>query len=57
MVTVGPTPAAALHITALVERSAEIVWGARALGDVKPLPDEVNRGFASIYSYLRQNPL
>jgi len=57
MVTVGPTPAAALHITALVERSAEIVWGARALGDVKPLPDEVNSGFASIYSYLRQNPL
>ena len=57
LVAVGPHPKAALHITALVERSACITWGARALGNLHPLPDQVNDGFASIYAYLRQNPL
>jgi len=57
MVAVGPKPSTVLHITALVERSAQIVWGAKALGAVHPLPDKVNDGFASIYGYLRQNPL
>lgn len=56
MVAVGPGPVQALHITALVERSAQIVWGARSLGQVVPLPDKVDAGFASIYAYLRQNP-
>jgi L-fuculose-phosphate aldolase len=53
MVAVGPTPDKALHITALVERSAEIVWGARALGAVVPLPDDVDAGFASINALMR----
>jgi L-fuculose-phosphate aldolase len=57
LVAVGPHPKAALHITALVERSARITWGARALGSLHPLPDQVNDGFAAIYAYLRQNPL
>jgi L-fuculose-phosphate aldolase len=57
LVAVGPHPKAALHITALVERSAGITWGARALGPLHPLPDQVNDGFAAIYAYLRQNPL
>jgi L-fuculose-phosphate aldolase len=57
LVAVGPHPKAALHITALVERSACITWGARALGSLHPLPDQVNEGFATIYAYLRQNPL
>ena len=57
MVAVGPKPSTVLHITALVERSAEIVWGARALGEIHHLPDQVNDGFAAIYGYLRQNPL
>lgn len=57
MVAVGPAPRQALHITALVERSAHIVWGARSLGPVVPLPEKVNAGFAAIYGYLRQNPL
>jgi L-fuculose-phosphate aldolase len=46
MVAVGPTPAAALHITALVERSAQIVWGAHALGALVALPEEVSARFA-----------
>jgi L-fuculose-phosphate aldolase len=57
MVAVGAHPAAALHVTALVERSACITWGARALGALQPLPDKVNRDFAGIYGYLRQNPM
>jgi L-fuculose-phosphate aldolase len=56
MVAVGPHPAAALHITALVERSAQITWGARSLGPLHPLPDLVNDRFAGYYVYLRQNP-
>lgn len=57
MVAVGPRPDTVLHITALVERSAHIVWGARALGTPVPLPEKVNQGFAAIYGYLRQNPM
>jgi L-fuculose-phosphate aldolase len=50
MVAVGPTPDKVLHITALVERSAHILWGANQLGQVHELPDEVNTGFAGIYT-------
>jgi L-fuculose-phosphate aldolase len=57
MVAVAPSPAKALHITGLVERSATIVWGARQLGPIHPLPDDVNPRFAGIYRYLRQNPM
>jgi L-fuculose-phosphate aldolase len=57
MVAVGPNPDKALHVTALVERSAQIVYGARAVGTVMPLPEKVDAGFASIYEYLRQNPI
>jgi L-fuculose-phosphate aldolase len=57
MVAVGPRPDKALHITALVERTAQITWGARALGGPIPLPEKVNRSFANIYGYLRANPM
>jgi L-fuculose-phosphate aldolase len=57
MVAVGPRPDRVLHITALVERSAQIVWGAQAIGGPIPLPGKVNDGFADIYQYLRQNPI
>ena len=55
MVAVGRCPDKALHVTALVERTAQIVWGARVLGGEIPLPDEVNAGFSGIYGYLRAN--
>lgn len=57
LVAVGPRPDRALHITALVERSAQIVWGAKALGGPVPIPDEVNQNFAGVYTYLRANPM
>ena len=41
LVAVGPRPDKVLHITALVERTAQIVWGARALGG--PVADSRRR--------------
>jgi L-fuculose-phosphate aldolase len=57
LVAIGPRPDKVLHVTALVERTAQIVWGARALGGPVPIPDETNKNFASVYTYLRQNPM
>jgi L-fuculose-phosphate aldolase len=57
LVAVGPRPDKALHVTALVERTAQIVWGARTLGGPVSIPDEVNQNFAGIYTYLRENPM
>jgi len=55
LVAVGPRPDKVLHITALVERTAQIVWGAKALGGPVPIPEDVNRNFAGVYTYLRAN--
>jgi L-fuculose-phosphate aldolase len=57
LVAVGPRPDKVMHITALVERTAQIVWGARALGGPVPIPEDVNRNFAMVYGYLRANPM
>ena len=57
LVTCGPSPAKALHNAALVERTAKIVWGARAMGaTIHPLPDKVNRDMAGVYRWMRENP-
>jgi L-fuculose-phosphate aldolase len=56
VVAVGPSPAKVLHIIALVERTAQIAWGARALGGPLPLPDEVNDNFAGVYTLMRMLP-
>lgn len=55
LVAVGPRPDKVLHVTALVERTAQIVWGAKALGGPVAIPEEVNRNFAAVYGYLRSN--
>jgi len=55
LVAVAPNPSKALHITALVERSAFIIWGARQLGDIHHLPEKVDKSFAGVYEYMRQN--
>jgi L-fuculose-phosphate aldolase len=55
LVAVGPRPDKVLHITALVERTAQIVWGASALGGPVPIPEDVNGNFAMVYGYLRAN--
>ncbi|MGH7288644.1 MAG: class II aldolase/adducin family protein [Myxococcota bacterium] len=53
LLTVGKDLAAALKVARLVERTAEIVWGAQALGKVIPLPEETLKRFAPIYKMLR----
>jgi len=53
MVSVGPNPSKVLHIVALVERTAQIAWGARSLGGVVPLPAKVNEDFAGVYQLMR----
>jgi L-fuculose-phosphate aldolase len=55
MVAVGKDPADVLHVTACVERTAQIVIGAMALGGAVSIPDKVNRDFAGVYKYLRTN--
>ena len=53
LVAVGPNPAKVLHIVALVERTAQIAWGARALGGVVAIPDKANQDFAGVYQLMR----
>lgn len=50
---VSKTPKDVLKVAQLVERTAEIVWGARLLGEVVPVPAEVNETFAGYYRYGR----
>jgi len=50
---VGKAPKDVLHVAQLVERTAEIVWGARMLGDVVEIPQDVNDTFAGFYRYGR----
>ena len=57
LVTCGATVEKALHNAALVERTAKIVWGARAMGaTIHPLPEKVNRNMAGVYKFIRENP-
>jgi L-fuculose-phosphate aldolase len=53
MVAVGTTMEKTMHNTALVERSAKIIWGAKQLGGIFPLREKVNANFASVYPYMR----
>lgn len=53
LVAVGPSPSKVLHIVALVERTAQIAWGGRALGGIVPIPDKVNQDFAGVYQLMR----
>lgn len=57
MVSIGSTPEKALHAAAVVERSAQIVHGARMLGKVQEIPSEVNENFAGVYRMMREHGL
>jgi L-fuculose-phosphate aldolase len=57
LVTCGSNPGTALHNAALAERTAKIVWGARAAGmAIVALPEEVNADMAGVYRFMRENP-
>ena len=49
----GKTPKDVLHIAALVERTAQVVWGASALGPIVGVPAEIGAKYASYYRYGR----
>ena len=49
----GKTCKDTLHIASLVERTAEVVWGARALGSIVEVPAEIGAKYASYYRYGR----
>lgn len=53
MVAVGRDPAQALHITAVVERTAQIVLGANGLGAVHTVPEDVERDLGAVYAMMR----
>ena len=53
LLTVGGSPEKAMQVAHLVERTAKIVWGARLLGDLVPLPEETRATFAPIYKLMR----
>ncbi|MDH3706383.1 MAG: class II aldolase/adducin family protein [Acidimicrobiia bacterium] len=58
MLTVGPTVDEAFHVAAVVEKTAQIVWGARLLAAGAPLgevPDDVNANFENVYRYVRSD--
>ena len=53
LVSVGRTIGEAMKVASLVERTAEIVWGARVLGELVPLPASTIERFSPIYMALR----
>lgn len=53
LLTVGKDPKDAMHVATVVERTARIVWGAKALGPLVPLPDSTLEKFAGIYPLMR----
>ena len=55
LLAVGKTPKDALKVSELVERTAQIVWGARSLGEIVPLPADTREKFAPVYKMLGRN--
>lgn len=46
---VGQTPKDVLHVAALVERTAQIVWGAELMGEIVPIPADVTETYSGFY--------
>ncbi len=55
LLTVGKNIESAMKVAHLVERTAKIIWGARLLGDLVPLPESTLERFAPIYKLLRSS--
>ncbi len=57
LVTCAANPHKALHNAALAERTAQIVWGARAMGaTIHPLPTKTVTDMAGVYRFIREHP-
>jgi L-fuculose-phosphate aldolase len=57
MVAIGADPYSALRVTALVEKVARIVLGARTLGGEHAVPEEVKANFHGVYQLMRPGRL
>jgi L-fuculose-phosphate aldolase len=57
LVAIGADPYSALRVTALVEKVAQIVIGARAIGGEAAVPDDVKQNFHGVYQLLRPHRL
>jgi len=53
LVVVAATTDEALGLTRLVERTAQIIWGARGIGDPKLLPESAREKFSALYRERR----
>lgn len=53
LLTVGKDIENAMKVAHLVERTAQIIWGSKLIGDLVPLPDSTLERFAPIYKMLR----
>ena len=53
LVCVGKDANDALHASLVVERTAQIVWGARQLGTIAEIPTKVQTDFANVYAFIR----
>lgn len=54
LVTVGKSVDDALHSALVVEHNAQIMWGARMLGGVVPLPQTAHDNFSGVYTFVRE---
>jgi L-fuculose-phosphate aldolase len=52
LLCVGKHPADVLKVAKLVERTAQIIWGARMLGEPVALPDSTLEQFAPVYKLI-----
>jgi L-fuculose-phosphate aldolase len=57
LVAIGADPYSAMRVTALVEKVATIVIGARTIGGEAPVPDDIKGKFHEIYKMLRPHRL
>lgn len=55
LLCVGKNPVDVLKVAKLVERTAQIVWGARLLGEAVPLPATTREQFAPLYKLMGRN--
>jgi L-fuculose-phosphate aldolase len=53
LVAIGKSVEDALHSALVVEHNAQIMWGARMLGGVVPLPDQTLKNFTGVYTFVR----
>ncbi len=51
-VGIGANVHKALHVTRLVGRNSQIIWGARLFATIVPLPDKTITDLRNVYGFL-----